>query len=76
MSSLKIIMIRVPFEASAPTTLPFVATADNLADFFTKPLKGKDFFRMRDIIMNVPAHARVAPRVEPRGGVERRPALP
>ena len=28
---------------------------DNLADFFTKPLAKNDFFRMRDILMNVPA---------------------
>ena len=28
-------------------------TADNLADFFTKPLEGKQFFDMRDRIMNV-----------------------
>ena len=34
--------------------VPFVSTADNIADFFTKPLMGKEFFRMRDIIMNVP----------------------
>ena len=34
--------------------VPFVSTADNIADFFTKPLMGKDFFRLRDIIMNVP----------------------
>ena len=34
--------------------VPFVKTVDNLADFFTKPLAPKDFFRMRDIIMNVP----------------------
>ena len=33
--------------------VPFVKTADNLADFFTKPLLPKDFFRMRDCIMNV-----------------------
>ena len=26
--------------------VPFVATVDNIADFFTKPLKSKDFFRM------------------------------
>ena len=51
--------------------VPFVSTVDNLADFFTKPLKGKDFFRMRDVIMNVPAHARDArPERRPRGGVE------
>ena len=34
--------------------VPFVRTADNLADFFTKPLPPRDFFRMRDLIMNVP----------------------
>ncbi len=34
--------------------VPFVATADNMADFFTKPLHAKSFFHMRDIIMNVP----------------------
>ena len=33
--------------------VPFVATADNIADFFTKPLMGKDFFRLRDKVMNV-----------------------
>ena len=38
--------------------VPFVATVDNIADFFTKPLKSKDFFRMRDIIMNVPTRSR------------------
>ena len=34
--------------------VPFVRTADNLADFFTKPLASKQFFALRDIIMNVP----------------------
>jgi hypothetical protein len=34
--------------------VPFVRTADNLADFFTKPLAPRDFFRMRDEIMNIP----------------------
>ena len=34
--------------------VPFVRTADNLADFFTKPLTSKQFFALRDIIMNVP----------------------
>ena len=33
--------------------VPYVNTADNLADFFTKPLEGKLFFDMRDRIMNV-----------------------
>ena len=31
----------------------FVSTVDNLADFFTKPLKAAQFFAMRDRIMNV-----------------------
>ena len=34
-------------------TVPFVASADNLADFFTKPLAARVFFPMRDRIMNV-----------------------
>ena len=33
-------------------TVPCVATVDNLADFFTKPLKASQFFAMRDKIMN------------------------
>ena len=35
--------------------VPFVGTADNIADFFTKPLDAKTFFRFRNIIMNVAA---------------------
>ena len=35
--------------------VPFVGTADNIADFFTKPLDAKAFFRFRNIIMNVAA---------------------
>ena len=31
----------------------YVNTADNLADFFTKPLPPKTFFKLRDSIMNV-----------------------
>ena len=34
--------------------MPFVASHDNLADFFTKPLNAKTFFRLRNIIMNIP----------------------
>eukprot|EP00965_Chrysotila_dentata_P139458 4611036-Pleurochrysis_carterae.AAC.1 len=34
-------------------TIPFVNSAANLADFFTKPLTPRVFFPMRDIIMNV-----------------------
>ena len=37
-------------------TVPYVNTHDNIADFFTKPLAPADYFRMRDIIMNVPDH--------------------
>ena len=33
--------------------VPYVKTSDNLADFFTKPLDGKSFFRFRNEIMNV-----------------------
>ena len=33
-------------------TVLYVATIDNIADFFTKPLKSKQFFAMRDKIMN------------------------
>ena len=35
--------------------VPFVASCDNLADFFTKPLQGKLFFEMRAQIMNLPS---------------------
>ena len=35
--------------------VPYVKTTDNMADFFTKPLPAKTFFRMRDTIMNVHA---------------------
>ena len=34
-------------------TVPYVATADNMADFFTKALSSKEFFYFRDRIMNV-----------------------
>lgn len=34
--------------------VPFVCTADNLADFFTRPLGPKAFFLMPDKIMNLP----------------------
>ena len=34
-------------------TVPFVCTDDNIADFFTKALESKRFFRLRDSIMNV-----------------------
>ena len=38
---------------SGRIVVPFVASADNLADFFTKALDGPKFFEMRDVIMNV-----------------------
>ena len=34
-------------------TVPYIPSAENVADFFTKILSNKDFFRLRDIIMNV-----------------------
>lgn len=34
--------------------VPLIGTKDNVADFFTKPLKGKQFFDFRDRIMNIP----------------------
>ena len=46
--------------------VPFVSTHANMADFFTKPLSGKNFFRLRNAIMNVSpeerAHASLARR--------------
>ena len=42
--------------------VPFVETANNIADFFTKPMSNaKQFFRFRRIIMNEPARADAAP---------------
>ena len=38
--------------------VPFVGTHDNLADFLTKPLAGKNFYRLRNVIMNVSADDR------------------
>jgi hypothetical protein len=35
--------------------VPFVRTADNIADFFTKALPAKTFFAMRKLIMNEPS---------------------
>ena len=37
-------------------SVPVVATEDNLADFFTKPLPAKKFFAMRNTIMNYPGN--------------------
>eukprot|EP00965_Chrysotila_dentata_P155627 5142330-Pleurochrysis_carterae.AAC.1 len=38
---------------SLELTVPFVRSADNLADFFTKPLPPRLFFPLRDVIMKV-----------------------
>ena len=38
---------------SGKIVVPFVCSADNLADFFTKGLDGPTFFSMRNRIMNV-----------------------
>ena len=35
-------------------TVPFVRTANNWADFFTKPLRKKQFEAFRKVIMNIP----------------------
>ena len=40
---------------SGRIVVPFVASADNLADFFTKPLDWKQFCLLRDRIMNIDA---------------------
>ena len=42
-------------------SVPFVASQDNLADMFTKPLASRVFFPMRDRMMNVPHGDRLAP---------------
>ena len=34
--------------------VPFVRSADNWADFFTKPLEPKQFFALRKVVMNEP----------------------
>ena len=44
--------------------VPFVSTHENLADFFTKHLESKQFFHIRDQIMNV----RVRPASRSPGG--------
>eukprot|EP00965_Chrysotila_dentata_P165108 5452209-Pleurochrysis_carterae.AAC.3 len=34
-------------------TVSFIISADNLADFFTKPLPPRVFYALRDVIMNI-----------------------
>jgi len=41
--------------------VPFVRSVDNLADFFTKPLASRQFYAMRDTIMNIPRSMRAPP---------------
>eukprot|EP00965_Chrysotila_dentata_P007619 248235-Pleurochrysis_carterae.AAC.1 len=40
-------------EETLEITVPFVQSAKNMADFFTKPLPPRQFFPLRDLIMNV-----------------------
>eukprot|EP00966_Prymnesium_polylepis_P131297 3036506-Prymnesium_polylepis.1 len=49
--------------------VPYVRTVDNLADFFTKPLLGDVFIRMRDQIMNCGKYAPLSTRRNARGGL-------
>ena len=35
-------------------TVPYVSTADNYSDFFTKALPNKLFYKLRSIVMNIP----------------------
>ena len=35
--------------------MPHVPSNENIADLFTKPLCAKQFFYLRDIVMNVPS---------------------
>ena len=44
---------RMTFALENHIRVPYVNTVDNLADFFTKALSTKNFYRMRDLIMNV-----------------------
>ena len=54
--------------------VPFVRTDDNIADFFTKPMKAKVFHAMRRIIMNEPgATVLIASRAERAAQRRRRP---
>ena len=45
--------------------VPYVRTADNLADFFTKALEGDTFVHMRDEIMNCGTRDPRTPRTMP-----------
>jgi hypothetical protein len=61
--------------------VPYVKSSENLADFFTKPLAAHDFFRNRNLIMNLPNGSRdegcaSAKSVRQRGGRSQRRADP
>ena len=45
--------------------VPFVRTAENWADFFTKDLPAPQFFALRALIMNEPAVFRPKPKRAP-----------
>ena len=47
--------------------VPYVATADNMADFFTKALPASTFYSMRNQIMNVPSDDALAARGKAHG---------
>ena len=60
-------------------TVPFVPTDENVADFFTKPMKNASkFLAFRKVIMNEPDVPRetalsvLRRHLEPRGGVSER----
>ena len=48
--------------------VPYVRTADNIADFFTKPLNATKFHTMRRIIMNEPFRPSAGGATLVRGG--------
>ena len=54
-------------ESQDPMVVPYVATADNMADFFTKALPPARFYSMRNKIMNVPPDDALAARGKAHG---------
>ena len=40
-------------------TVPFVPSAENISDIFTKPLHSRVFYPLRDRMMNVPTRDRI-----------------
>eukprot|EP00966_Prymnesium_polylepis_P072708 1688245-Prymnesium_polylepis.1 len=49
--------------------VPFVASADNMADFFTKPLGPKQFFPLQNRIMNFDSREAAPAAVAAPGGL-------